>query len=42
MANPSTDGILSDNSAELLALDGLAAAIEDNVRDERLLARRIP
>ena len=41
MANPSTDGILNDNSAELLALDSLAAAIEDNVRDERLLATRI-
>lgn len=41
MAKPSTAGILNDKEAELVALDGLAAAIEDNVRDERRLARRI-
>lgn len=41
MAKQSTDGILNDNEAELLALDDLATAIEDNVRDERRLARRI-
>jgi len=41
VANPATDGISTDQDEELEALDGLAATIEDNVRDERLLVRRI-
>ena len=41
MAKPSTGGTVNDNEAELLALDGLAAAIEDNVRDERILAKQV-
>lgn len=41
MAKTVGGGIPDGEEAELLALDGLAATIEDNVRDERLLARRI-
>ncbi len=41
MTKPSMGGLLNDNEAELLALDGLAAAIEDNARDERILAKQV-
>ena len=37
----STVGSLNGHEQEVVALDRLAAAIEDNVRDERLLVKRI-
>lgn len=33
--------LTSDGEAELAALDGLAETVEENARDERVLARRI-
>ena len=37
----STDGSLNNHEQDVVALDRLAAAIEDNVRDERLLVKRL-